>query len=163
LCRDVCAARLRNAIQGYQNGNGGHVEGLGGNFAYVKAIRVPMHRLEERLTDSMVWTFALQACRHPLTPVAQGFSVSVLSEHMVVYCANVKAATLEKLGEAIARHDGVAVVITWAPAVVADRLTEHMNRVRLVSVPDDLRRAFKQGNVRDTKEEQSDQHQWETA
>lgn len=163
LCRDVCAARLRNAIQGYQNGVGENVEGLGGNFAYVKAARVPMHRLEEGLTDSMVWAFALQACSHPLTPVARGFSVSVFGEHMVAYCANVKALTLEKLGEAIARHDGVAVVITWAPAVVADRLTEHMNRVRLVSVPDDLRRVFKQGNVRDTKVEQSEQRQWETA
>jgi len=162
LCRDGCAARLRNAIQGYQNGNGENVEGLGGNFAYVKATRVPMHRLEECLTDGMVWTFALQACRHPLTPVAQGFSVSVFGEHMVAYCANVKAPTLEELEEAIARHDGVAVVITWAPAVVADRLAEHMNRVRLVSAPDDLRRAFKQGNVPDTKEEQPHQHQWET-
>ncbi|MGG1950254.1 site-specific DNA-methyltransferase [Ralstonia solanacearum] len=164
LCRDVCAARVRNAIDGYESGNGETVEGLGGNFAYVKATRVPMHRLEEGITDSMVWTFGLQACRHPISKVTRGFSVSVHGEHMVAYCSNVKAATLDKLEAAIAGHNGVAVVMTWGPAVVAERLAEHMHRIRLVSVPHDLRRAFKQGNVRDAQEEQSEiQNQGEPA
>lgn len=156
LCRDVCAARVRNAIEGYENGNSDKVQGLGGNFAYVKATRVPMHRLEEGITDNMVWTFALRACRHPLVPVTQNFSVSVHGEHMVAYCANVKSATLDKLEAAITQHSGVAVIMTWAPAVVADRLAEHMHRIRLVSVPHDLRRAFKQGNVRAAQDGPSD-------
>ncbi|MGC4417197.1 MULTISPECIES: site-specific DNA-methyltransferase [Cupriavidus] len=164
LCRDVCAARVRNAIEGYENGSGEKVDGLGGNFAYMKATRVPMHRLEEGITDNMVWTFALQACRHSLTPATPGLSVSVQDEHMVAYCSNVKTATLEKLEAAITQHSGVAVVMTWAPAVVAERLEEHMHRIRLVSVPHDFRRAFKQGNVRDTQEEQSEiQNQGEPA
>jgi hypothetical protein len=75
---------------------------------------------------------------------------------MVAYCSNVKRATLEKLETAITQHSGVAVVMTWAPAVVAERLEEHMHRIRLVSVPHDFRRAFKQGNVRDAQEEQSE-------
>lgn len=99
LCRDVCAARVQKAIEGYENSNGEKVEGLGGNFAYVKATRVPMHRLEEGITDNMVWTFALEACRHPLTSVTPGFSASVHGEHMVAYCANVKSPTLDKLGK----------------------------------------------------------------
>lgn len=156
LCRDVCAARVRNAIEGYGNGSGEKVDGLGGNYAYVKAIRVPMHRLEEGVTDNMAWTFALQACRHSLTPATPGLSVSVRGEHMVAYCSNVKTATLEKLEVAIRQHSGVAVVMTWAPAVVAERLEGHMHRVRLVSVPHDFRRAFKQGNVRDVQEKQSE-------
>ncbi|MBG0868044.1 site-specific DNA-methyltransferase [Burkholderia sp. 9779_493] len=164
LCRDVCAARVQKAIEGYENSNGEKVEGLGGNFAYVKATRVPMHRLEEGITDNMVWTFALEACRHPLTSVTPGFSASVHGEHMVAYCANVKSPTLDKLEAAITQHSGVAVVMTWAPAVVAERLAQHMHRIRLVSVPHDLRRAFKQGSVRDAQEEQSDsQYQGEPA
>lgn len=151
LCRDVCAARVRNAIEGYENLSGEKVDGLGGNFAYVKATRVPMHRLEEGITDNMAWTFALQACRHSLTPATPGLSVSIQGEHMVAYCSNVKAATLEKLETAIIQHSGVAVVMTWAPAVVAERLEEYMHRIRLVSVPQDFRRAFKQGNVRDVQ------------
>lgn len=156
LCRDVCAARVRNAIEGYENGSGDKVDGLRGNFAYIKATRVPMHRLEEGVTDNMAWTFALQACRHSLTPATPGLSVSVQGEHMVAYCSNVKRATLEKLEAAITQHSGVAVVMTWAPAVVAERLEEHMHRIRLVSVPHDFRRAFKQGNVRDAQEKQSE-------
>lgn len=164
LCRDVCAARVRNAIDGYESGNGETVKGLGGNFAYVKATRVPMHRLEEGITDSMVWTFGLQACRHPISKVTRGFSVSVHGEHMVAYCSNVKAATLDKLETAIAEHNGIAVVMTWGPAVVAERLAGHMHRIRLVSVPHDLRRAFKQGNVRDAQEEKTEiQNQGEPA
>lgn len=154
LCRDVCASRVRNAIEGYENDKGQKIEGLGGNFAYVKALRVPMHRMEEGITDSMVWAFALQACRHPLSPVKSGFTASIQGEHMVAYCGNVKAATLERLEAAIAQHNGVSVVMTWAPAVVAERLAEYMHRIRLISVPHDLRRAFKQGNVRDVQEEQ---------
>lgn len=151
LCRDICAARVRNAIEGYGNESGKKVDGLGGSFAYVKATRVPMHRLEEGVTDNMAWTFALQACRHPLTTATPGLSVSVQGEHMVAYCSNVKTATLEKLEAAIMQHSGVAVVMTWAPAVVAERLEEHMHRIRVVSVPNDLRRAFKQGNVRNVQ------------
>lgn len=163
LCRDVCAARVRSAIRGGESSEGEQLDGLGGNFAYLKATRVPMHRLEEGLTDSMVWTFALQACGHPLTPVASGFSASVNGEHAIAYCANVKAATLEKLDAFVAQHQGGVVVLTWAPAVVAERLEEHLQRVRLVSVPHDLRRAFKQGNVRDTQDEQPDDLQGELA
>lgn len=163
LCRDVCAARVRSAIRGGESSEGEQLDRLGGNFAYLKATRVPMHRLEEGLTDSMVWTFALQACGHLLTPVAPGFSASVNGEHAIVYCANVKAATLEKLDAFVAQHQGGVVILTWAPAVVAERLEEHLQRVRLVSVPHDLRRAFKQGNVRDTQDEQPDDLQGELA
>ena len=163
LCRDVCAARVRNAIRGCDPEDGKQLVGLGGNFAYLKATRVPMHRLEEGLTDSMVWMFALQACGHPLTPVAPGFSASVNGEHAIVYCANVKAITLEKLDAFVAQHQGGVVVLTWAPAVVAERLEEHLQRVRLVSVPHDLRRAFKQGNVRDAQDQQPDDLQGELA
>jgi len=162
LCRDVCAARVRNAIEGYENGDGKRIAGLGGNFAYMKASRVPMHRLEEGITDSMAWNFALQACGHPLTPVTPRLAVSIFGEHMVAYCSNVKNATLDELQAAISQHDGVAVVLTWAPAVVTERLKEFSHRVRVVSVPHDLQRAFKQGNVREVQEEQSEvMHQGE--
>lgn len=151
LCQDVCAQRVRNAITGYE-GTQGPVEGLGGNFAYLKAKRVPMHRLEEGLSDSMVWNFALQACGHPLTEVGKGLSVSINEAHLVCYASNVKTATLGKLKEAIEQHSGICVVLTWAPQVISTHLTDHMNRVRVVSVPQDMRQAFKQGNAKPQKE-----------
>lgn len=149
LCRDVCSARVKNAIQGYENDKGQLVEGLGGDFAYLKAFRVPMHRLEEGLTDTMIWVFGLQAFRHPLTLATPPFSVSVNDEHALIYCSNTKASTLAKLRATVEQNIGIVVVMTWAPAVIAEHLAEHMHRVRLFAVPHDLRRTFKQGNVRD--------------
>lgn len=152
ICKDVCAARVKKVIEGYENSDGEAIGGLGGNYAYLKAARIPMHRLEEGMTDSMIWSFALQTCGHPLSVVTPGLSLSLQGEQLVAYCSNTKAATLEKLEAAIDQHKGVAVILTWAPGVVAERLAENMNRIRLVSVPNDIRKSFKQGNVRDAQE-----------
>lgn len=142
LCRDVCATRVRNAITGYE-GPKGPVEGLGGDFAYLRAVRVPRHRLEENMSDAMMWTFALQSNGHPLTEVSKGFSMSKQGEQLVCYCANKKPATLAQLTEAITTHQGPAVVYTGAPALIAQHLGELAARVSLVSVPDEFERTFK--------------------
>ncbi len=148
LCRDICATRVRKVIRGYE-GAKGPVEGLGGDFAYLRAIRVPMHRLEDDyLSDSMVWTFALQNSGHPLTEVSPGFSMSTQGEQLVCYCANKKPATLAKLTEAITAHQGTVVVYTWAPGLIVEHLGELALRVQIFEIPQELRRIFKQGNVR---------------
>ncbi len=148
LCRDICAERVRAAIQGYQSGSGSAVPGLGGDFAYLRAHRVPMHRLEEGLTDEMVWHFALMACDHVLSRVTLplAISVRVSDSHMVAYCSNTKAATLEKLCETVASHEGKIAVLTWSAEPVVAALGELAARVSVVSVPSDLRRVFKQGS-----------------
>ena len=156
LCRDVCAERVRNAITGYENQKGEKIEGLGGDFAYLKTQTVPMHRLEEGLTDSMVWSFALQACGHPMSEVGKGLTTSLTGSHLVCYCSNVKTPTLERLAQAVEQHQGVVVVLTWAPLVVSDLLSAQLGRIRIVAVPQDLRQAFKQGNARPKQELQEE-------
>ncbi|MGN6519088.1 MAG: site-specific DNA-methyltransferase, partial [Dokdonella sp.] len=59
LCRDVCAERVRRVMRGYTNAKGEAVAGLGDNFAYLRARRVPRHRLERRLGHAEIWN-ALQ-------------------------------------------------------------------------------------------------------
>src|SRR5690606_15994338 len=59
LCRDVCAERVRRVMGGYTNAKGEAVPGLGGNFAYLRARRVPAHRLARRLGHAEIWN-ALQ-------------------------------------------------------------------------------------------------------
>jgi adenine-specific DNA-methyltransferase len=153
LCRDVCAVRVRKAIQGYVSSKTGAVAALGGDFAYLSAARVPMHRLEEGLTDSMIWAFALQACGHPMTEVSAGLSTSLNDTQLICYAANVKTTTLKKLKTAVENHKGIVVLFTWAPLVVTEHLTDEMHRLRVVSVPQDLRQAFKQGNAKPQAEE----------
>ncbi|KVD31755.1 hypothetical protein WI84_24420 [Burkholderia ubonensis] len=157
LCRDVCAVRVRKVIEGYDKTvrkKTGYttvpVEGVGGGFRYMQAHRVPMHRLEESLTDEMVWNFALMACDHVLTPLSHPLSISVRpsDQHMVVYCANTKRDTLNDLVKAVEAHAGKIAILSWAPEIVEEALGEHATRVSLVHAPDDLKRVFKQGNVR---------------
>ncbi|RZA30717.1 MAG: site-specific DNA-methyltransferase [Proteobacteria bacterium] len=77
LCRDVCATRVRRAVEGYSSVKGEPVEALGGGFAYMRAKHIPIHRLEERLDDGLVWSFIQMKHHHPLTERAAMASVSV--------------------------------------------------------------------------------------
>ncbi len=148
LCRDVCAVRVRRAIEGYKGKNDSRVEPLGGSFAYARAVRVPMHRLEHQLTDALVWSYALLMAGHPLVPFSGPVAQSVRSEELLVYCANTKPATMRTLGELLQKHKGPAAVFTWAPAVVSELAEEQGWSATVVSVPEDLRRTFRQGKAR---------------
>jgi adenine-specific DNA-methyltransferase len=148
LCRDICAGRLRRAVEGYKGKDGGAVAPLGGSFAYARAVRVPMHRLEHQLTNDLVWSHALLMAGHPLVPYEGPVAKSVRDEQMLLYCANTKPATMKKLGEALQEHRGPAAVFTWAPAVIT-ALAEELDRpLTVVAVPEDLRRTFRQGKAR---------------
>lgn len=152
LCRDVCAKRISNVIKGYQSSKNGDVSPIGGDFAYLRATRVPMHRLDEALTDEMVWNFGLLACDHTISPVTLPLSQSVraVDSHMVIYCANTKAATLAKLCTAVQNHKGKVAVLSWAPKIVENALGDLAARVSMVNVPVDFVLSFKQGNARAT-------------
>ncbi|WP_322065559.1 site-specific DNA-methyltransferase [Burkholderia ubonensis] len=148
LCRDVCARRVRAVVEGYRSTKNGEMPGLGGEFAYLRAKTVAMHRLEEGLTDEMVWNFALMACDHPITAPNFPLATSVNENHLIAYCANTRSATLEKLVSAVSAFEGKVVVLTWTTPAVVAALADLAERVSIVAVPDDLRRIFKQGTVR---------------
>src|SRR5690606_1488451 len=75
LCRDICAERVRRVMSGYTNAKGEDVAGLGGDFAYLRARRIPPHRLSLKLEHAEVWN-ALQLIHgRPLSPwPANGFA-----------------------------------------------------------------------------------------
>lgn len=147
LCRDVCAVRLQKAIDGY-TGSKGVQPPTGGSFAYLVASSVPMHRLEESLTDAMVWSFAQMACDHPVQAYAGPLATSKKGSHLLAYCANTKSRTLVQLRDTLAAHQGQVVVLSWAPTAVEEALGHQLGEVSVIAVPGDLKRAFKQGNAR---------------
>lgn len=149
LCRDVCAARLSAAVAGYTTEKGTAVPGLGGGFAYLKTHRVPLHRLQEGLNDQMVWNYALMSSGHPVTPYAGPIATSYRERDrdLVIYCADTKRKTLTALQSLVASHNGKVTVWTWVPKAVSVALEGITERVGVVSVPDDLLRAFKQRNL----------------
>lgn len=149
LCRDVCAARVRAAAAGYETDKGTSVPGLGGGFAYLKTHRVPQHRLEEGLTNEMVWNYALMSSGHRLSPFSGALAVSLRERDrdLVIYCADTKRKTLAALQAQVKDHSGKVTVWTWVPRAVQTALETESERVGVVCVPDDLLRAFKQRNL----------------
>lgn len=156
LCRDVTQRRLAFAASTITNrasaalpvGTTAPPPPHLTSVAYLVASRVLMHRFEEDLSDSMLWAFALEACGHPMKEVEPSVSVSVHRGHLLVYCANSRSASLEGMRSAVRGHTGPAAVVSWSPDVVASALGDLAARVSIVAVPDDLKRAFKQGNAR---------------
>ena len=140
LCRDVCAERVRRVMQGYTNAKGVDVTGLGGSFAYLRATRVPRHRLARRLGHAEIWS-ALQLM-HDLALAPEAASRLCLREEddiAVAYLPEWRAADVARLG---AWCDGNAgrhmVLYCWTPA----RLTDLPAQVEVRPIPESLRLRF---------------------
>lgn len=142
LCRDVCATRVRRAVEGYESGKGEPVTGLGDGFAYVRAKHIPKHRLEERLDDAMVWSFIQMKHHHPLTELQAGASVSVWQEQAVIYLPGTTTKMKASLKAALLEHPQ-ALVYSWTPAALAGLVNEN----NLKEVPSDLTRGFRFGKL----------------
>lgn len=141
ICRDVCAQRVRWVIEGHTLRKGEKQDAWGGNFAYLRARHVPVHRLEDHLTDSMIWSFIQMSRDHVLTPVSTPLSLSVKGDSAVAYMATTKKAELEALQDALSRYPGLEVY-TWSPEALSPLMS--VNNIR--SVPEDLVRSFRFGH-----------------
>ncbi|KAF1712187.1 site-specific DNA-methyltransferase [Pseudoxanthomonas kalamensis DSM 18571] len=118
LCRDVCAERVRRVLGGYTNAKGEAVAGLGGGFAYLRARRIPKHRLSLKLDHPEIWN-ALQLLHgHPLTPWQDGgFAVDEADDgSAIAYLADAYPASKTRMDEWLAqRGTQAATVYSWAP------------------------------------------------
>lgn len=142
LCRDVCAARVSRAAEGYVSAKGEPVEGLGGGFAYARAKHIPSHRLVERLDDGLVWSFIQMKHHHPLTERAALASVSLWDGQALIYLPTTTAKMKAALRAALQAHPQ-AIVYTWTPAALASLVNEN----NLREVPADLTRGFRFGKL----------------
>lgn len=118
LCRDVCAERVRRVIEGY-----GEVEGLGGDFAYLKASHIPFEDLAYDLTASQVWLAvqALHGC--DLVPLdgEAPLQVAVSGEDLVIYCDKVSGDALDRI-RALAAKLGTLTVYAYTPGPIREAL-----------------------------------------
>jgi len=115
LCRDVCAQRVRKVLGGYTNAKGETVAGLGGSFAYLRARRVPKHRMTQKLDHAQIWSALQLLHARPLTPWSgEGFVVA--DAPAFAYLANAYPASQARLAEWLAaRGAQPAVIYSWAP------------------------------------------------
>jgi len=144
LCRDVCAERVRRVMHGYTNAKGETVAALGGNFAYLRARRVPRHRLERRLGHAEIWN-ALQLIHDfALQPAREGSLRTRESEALaLVYLPEWREAAVAALRDwCTQRAQPHVVVYSWTP----ERLGDLPEGSDLRPIPESLRLRF--GGVR---------------
>jgi adenine-specific DNA-methyltransferase len=148
ICRDVCAARLRKVIEGYVSPKGDAVSAVVGGFAYEATRHAPVHRLDDALSDDVVWSWALQASDHPLVPFpGDALSTSCHQGTWVYYLSRTTGASLRNLSEALRVQIGRATIYTWAPTKVKDFIGD-LGYVTVVAVPDALVSSFRRGHAR---------------
>lgn len=114
LCRDVCAERVRRVINGY-----GKVAGLGGEFAYLRAIRLTQGDLPWELTPELAWrTLCLRhgggIAEMPVEPVAE---IPGDGEAQIFFCPSTGEETLALLAE---RLSGPAIIYSDRPGAIRD-------------------------------------------
>ena len=118
LCRDVCAQRVRKVMGGYTNAKGEAVAGLGGSFAYLRARRVPKHRLTQKLDHPEIWNALQLLHSRPISPwPGEGFAVEGDdTDDMFAYLANAYPASVTRLNTWLqARGTRPAVIYSWTP------------------------------------------------
>ncbi len=118
LCRDVCAERVRRVLGGYTNARGQDVPGLDGGFAYLRARRVPKHRMSQKLDHAEIWNALQLLHARPLTPwPGDGFAVDVAGDGSAFgYLANAYPASCARMQAWLEAHgDEPATLYSWAP------------------------------------------------
>ena len=125
LCRDVCAERVRRVVTGYTTKKGEATAGLGGGFAYLRCRRIPAATVFRGIQHTQIWT-ALQLIHDvALSPYQAALPMQTAQgkRSVVIYLPKVSDAMLETLQTAI-HGAGQAVVYSWQPALLAQRMTD---------------------------------------
>lgn len=125
LCRDVCAERVRRVVTGYTTKKGEATAGLGGGFAYLRTRRIPAATVFRGIQHAQIWT-ALQLIHDvALSPYQTSLPLQTAQgkRSVVVYVPKLSEPVLEALPASI-QGVGQAVVYSWQPALLAQRLTD---------------------------------------
>jgi adenine-specific DNA-methyltransferase len=141
ICRDVCAERLRRVMTGYTNKKGDAVEGLGGEFAYLRTKRISASRIFNDIQHDQVWR-ALQLIHgealenYDETTLVQ---VSGNADSRLVYVPKLDAATLDEVAR-LATLGGTLTVYGWQPAQLRQRIAA--SNVSFEKIPEFLVKRF---------------------
>jgi len=144
LCRDVCAERVRRVLGGYTNAKGEAVAGLGGGFAYLRARRIPRHRLGLKLDHAEVWSALQLLHARPLSPWPGG---GFAADGGVAYLADFREASVARLRDwlATAPVDAARTLYSWAPERLRAWAPPPAPQIRLLPIPQHLRDRFGRG------------------
>ncbi|MEI6269980.1 MAG: site-specific DNA-methyltransferase [Methylococcaceae bacterium] len=135
VCRDITQRRLRSVIEGYEFRTPKGVktvEGLDGNFAYLRTRRLPAETLFNCIQHEAIWTALQLIHAESLSPFIADALIqqAVLENSTVVYLPNINERTLQCLHDACTTA-ATLIVYTWQPGL----LRQHFDDDRLSFLP----------------------------
>jgi adenine-specific DNA-methyltransferase len=140
LCRDVCRERVARASSGYQvagKGKAKSVDGLGGSFAYLRAVRLPLETVSAKLQHQWVWTAIQLLHSESIQSLMPKKETKVLSlpDSDVVYVPEITDDAIETLQALFAIREA-ATVYSWRPGVLRQEF--RLDGVTFEKIPDTL-------------------------
>ncbi len=140
LCRDVCAERVRRVMQGYRDTDGSAIAGIGGEFAYLRARRIPMGRLHSTIRHDQVWIALQQLHAGIMAPyTAADLHLLDIADTDLYYVVRVTAEVVDALKKRV-RKKKPAVIFTWQPGLLKQRIAaEH---IAIEKIPEFLAERF---------------------
>ena len=152
VCRDITAKRLRTAIEGYsyRTPKGAKkVDGLGGEFAYMRARRVPRETLAIDIRHDQIWLALQQLHANAVSPYQDDKSVQSLESEATTYdihyIPRLDSSTLEVLRARFAASRKPCIVYSWQPGVIRQRFQE--SYVKVEKIPEYLIERFGRGDA----------------
>lgn len=144
ICRQVCAERVKRVIQGY-----GNVDGMGGNFAYMRANRVKSESLMIDIKHDQIWYALQQMHANVINPFDETSFMQLLegsdTSATILYLPNISDEVITALDELINKSLKPHIIYSWQPGLIA----QHINAsyVQLEKIPNYLIERFGRGEL----------------
>lgn len=147
VCRDITAKRLRAATSGYSYRtpkSSSFVEGLGGEFAYMRCNRISRETLAIDIRHDQIWYALQQMHANSVAPFDADSSIQILHGdeigHDIIYIPQLNEAALSFLRVRTAATFKPVVIYSWQPGVIRQRFPQ--SHIKFEKIPDYLIQRF---------------------
>lgn len=145
VCRDITQKRLQTAIEGYSyrtKKGTVKVDGLGGNFAYLRTRRIPLSQVHLDIQHDQIW-YALQLIHaREISPFIPSQSCQILETDVsvVIYVPLLNTGANHQIQEIVNTVRKSTVIYTWQPGILTQEIFSE--RVSVEKIPDYLINRF---------------------
>jgi adenine-specific DNA-methyltransferase len=147
VCRDITAKRLRAAIEGYSYRTAKRVvniDGLRGEFAYMRTQRVPRETLAIDIQHDQIWFVLQQMHANAISPYDERALFQQLvgdeDSHEILYVPRLGAPVIDALRAHFDASLKPCILYSWQPGIIRQRLIE--NYITIEKIPDYLIERF---------------------
>ena len=141
ICKDQAGRRLKSAIEGYTTrgakGKTIQVEGLGGEFAYLRCKRLAMESLHLEIQHDQVW-YALQMIHRQGVMTfdsARATQVMETEDARMVYLTIADPAALVRLRVLVVATPKPTVIYAWEAGLVTLAIPDDLEHVEVRKIP----------------------------